>query len=64
MSAPRELSEHEIRMVAATASLDPRTVRRLLQGVAARSPATIRALAAALRRMKLSAHARHLEGAS
>lgn len=56
----RKLDDVAIRKVAAFAQVDPRTVRRVLDGYAARSKTTIAAICAALRELGHAGAARRL----
>lgn len=59
---PRELDEHATKIVAATANVDVRTLRRALDGSAPRSAATRDAIVAALKQHRFYEEARQISG--
>lgn len=58
----RELSEQEVRFVAATANVDVRTLRRVLDGAPPRSPATRDAIVSALKQHRFFDQAKEIDG--
>lgn len=57
---PSELDDQAVRKIAAEANVDPRTVRRALEG-RTRSRATRDAIIAALRKLRFAEHAKKIE---
>lgn len=58
----REIDDREMRIVAATANVDVRTVRRALEGSAPRSRATRDAIVSALKQHRFYDQAKEISG--